>query len=340
MVYRVVYLSLLKLLHKKWSNFSGNPGFQTFQSRMLCHYTVKQLPIGLHLVITVFPVTPSSTHAAQSLAVTIQSPILIGPSCSSMTQKGVCQSAMWTSTMCVFVLRSVYVCVVMHCHLNYVIFSYFFASSRLLNLLCFSSLLFPLSVMVWCCCLPLSVPLCLCYLSRAAEHSEFPVQFFFLYFFCFCFTVTVYVFLFCFVFWTHCLLGFKIGHRLCLHIFPGRHWVSRFNLWAIHHEGQGHKSSSSTPNHTTASEMFVDTCFLLSFCSILSQSFLALNVPLLLLWPLPCYSFHSHSFYHVGSKLLFPASPLFPSAIPIHKSHPNISVLCISPMELPNPTSL
>lgn len=197
MVYRVVYLSLLKLLHKKWLNCSGNtPGFQTIQSRMLCHYTVKKLPIGLHLVISVFPVTPSSTHAAQSLAVTIQSPILIGPSCSSMTQKGVCQSAMWTSTMCVFVLRSVYVCVVMHCHLNDVIFSYFFASSGLLDLLCYSSMLFPLSVMVWCCCLPLSVPLCLCYLSRAAEHSEFPAQFFLYFLF---YSNCLRFFLFCFL---------------------------------------------------------------------------------------------------------------------------------------------
>lgn len=111
-------LFLLKLLHKKWLNCSGNtPGFQGIKGRMPCHYTVKKLPIGLHLVITVFPVTPFSTHAAQSLAFTIQSPILIGPSCSSMTQKEVCQSAMWTSIMCVFVLRSV--CVIMHCHFEW-----------------------------------------------------------------------------------------------------------------------------------------------------------------------------------------------------------------------------
>lgn len=61
---------------------------------MLCHYTVEKLVIGLHFVITVIPVTPPSTHAVQSLAFTIQSPISIGPSCSSMTQKDVCQSTM------------------------------------------------------------------------------------------------------------------------------------------------------------------------------------------------------------------------------------------------------
>ncbi|TNN46095.1 hypothetical protein EYF80_043713 [Liparis tanakae] len=42
--------------------------------------------VGL-LVISVIPVAPPSTHAVQSLAFTIQSPISIGPSCSSMTQK-------------------------------------------------------------------------------------------------------------------------------------------------------------------------------------------------------------------------------------------------------------
>lgn len=63
------------------------------KGKTLCH-TVKKLPIGLHLVITVIPVTTPSTHAVQSLAFTIQSTISIGPSCSSMTQKEVCQSTM------------------------------------------------------------------------------------------------------------------------------------------------------------------------------------------------------------------------------------------------------
>lgn len=202
-------LFLLKLLHKKWLNCSGNtPGFPGIKGRMACHYTVKKLPIGLHLVITVFPVTPFSTHAAQSLAFTIQSPILIGPSCSSMTQKEVCQSAMWTSIMCVFVLRSV--CVIMHCHFEWCHIFLFLClfSSGLLDLLCSSSLLFPHSVMVLFCFLPVSLPLCLCYLSRAAEHSEFPVKCFL---FCFlnCFTVTVYVFCLFFFFLDSLFAGFQ-----------------------------------------------------------------------------------------------------------------------------------
>lgn len=157
-----------------------------------CHSRVEKLPIVLHLVFTVLPVTPSSTHTAQSPAFAIQSPIPIGPSCSSMTQKEVCQSATWTGPMCdfFFVSSCTEEClrVLMHfCHfLNDVMFSYSFASF----LLCSSTgsaapLCFPLHQphSLLCFLSLLSLYLCLSSLVgfQAGQQSvwEFQLLFFF-----------------------------------------------------------------------------------------------------------------------------------------------------------------
>lgn len=175
--------------------------------KTLCHVAVKKLHIGLYLVITAIPVAPPSTHVVQSLALTIQSPISIGPSCSSMTQKEVCQSTMWTSTMnvSVCILKSADECVcVLSCPviLNNVMFSYFFPSFPLDSSFCsaaplcyflvFLGSLFSLCVFL----LFLSVSFSLWYLSKAAEHSGIPVKSFFWLFYSNCLCWKLFVFCF------------------------------------------------------------------------------------------------------------------------------------------------
>lgn len=237
-----------------------------------CHSGVEKLPIVLHLVFTVLPVTPSSTHTAQSPAFAIQSPIPIGPSCSSMTQKEVCQSATWTSPMCdfFFVSSCTEEClrVLMHflsffewCHVF--LFLCLF-SSVLLDRLCCSSLFSspptPLASVFFVSSFLVSVSLFSRWFpSRAAEHLGIPVIIFFLFFpsFFLCF----------WLFYSNCLcwqfvffglsvfLEFKIGRQVCWHIFPGRHWVSRFTSEPFTMKDRGIKTAASL--QTTASQMWM-----------------------------------------------------------------------------------
>lgn len=207
----------------------------------LCHYSV--LPISLQRFITVSRYSVlHSRRPIQSLAFTIPSLISVGPSCSSMTQKEVCQSAMQTSAKCVFsvcVKESGGVCVIMHCHLEWC--HVFFASFLLDSSMCSAAPLCYSSLMFWFLCV-FSSYLCLfvCgwYLNRAAELSgvKSVKALFFL------------IFLFM-------LLGFF--DSLCARFqnwtfSPVTHfsWQSlslKVYLWAIHHDGQGHKSSGCTP---------------------------------------------------------------------------------------------
>ena len=136
------------------------------------------------------PLTPP-----KPLAFTIQPPISIGPSCSSMTQKEVCQSTMWTSTICVCVSKEcrrvcacVCVCVRAACVLPCTVILNDVTFSLPLFL---SSLLFPtwihLSFLYGLClfspCASFSSVWCW---SKAAEHPGIPLKSLFD-----CFTVTV-----------------------------------------------------------------------------------------------------------------------------------------------------
>lgn len=150
----------------------------------------KKLPIVLHLVITVLPVTPSSTHTAQPLAFRHPVPhsnwsiLLKYDSERGVSVCHVNQHNVWFS-LCEAVRRSVCVlsctCHFQWCHVF--LFLCLF-SSVLLDRLCCSSLSPPLTPRLcsgFCLLSPcIRVSLLSCwYRRRAAEHSGIPVDFFF-----------------------------------------------------------------------------------------------------------------------------------------------------------------
>lgn len=145
-------------------------------------------PSVLYLVLTVFPVIPPSTHSVQLLAFTIQSPISIGPSCSSMTQKGVsvyyvnqhnvcqcgCVKECWHEWVlpCPVILNDV-----MFSYLPLLLWTFQFA----LLFLC-AALKSDANSVLRCFCLFLttvSLPVSFDVLSRTAEHSGIPLKSFF-----------------------------------------------------------------------------------------------------------------------------------------------------------------
>lgn len=184
----------------------------------------------------------SFTHSVQSLAF-IESPIPVGPSLSSMTQKEVCQSAMqFTKDFFVYVLKSVKNCVIIvifkWCHVF--LFVHIF-SPGLLNLLCSAHLSFP--PLLW---FQLFSHLYLClfvFSIQAGQQSFREIQ---LNLSRFDYYFTVYP------------VGFSL--TLCLPDIPN--WtfypVTHFSwqtsspkvyLWAICCEGQRHKSSTRFLNN-------------------------------------------------------------------------------------------
>lgn len=148
--------------------------------KALYHYVVNEafpLVCNLSSLLLHPPFTPLSRFTIQSIS--------ISPSCSSMTQKEVCQSTMWTRTACVRAcVRS---CVPMPCHFEWCHFClislplFFWTSLFALLLLCHPSptfirflfLFFPLFYFI--CSLCLSVASFLCFLTSAAEHSGLTV---------------------------------------------------------------------------------------------------------------------------------------------------------------------
>ena len=207
----------------------------------------KKLPIGLYLTITVIPVTPPSTHAVQSLAFTIQSPISIGPSCSSMTQKGVSVYHVNQHNVCVSISSVGCVCASYHAQ-SFWMMSCFLVSlsivfpSGLLKLLCCSSLLSP-SLINFFFFPPIWRPV-FRYLRKAAEHSGIPVKYFLD-----CFKVTVYV-VPCFFRLRVCWILKLDVQSLTLNVdrflLPGRHWVSRFTTEPFSMKDRGIKAAAAS----------------------------------------------------------------------------------------------
>lgn len=205
-------------------------------------------------------------------------PFQLVPSCSSMTQKEVCQSTTWTSTMCLYV--SVNVCVrvcvrerrwmrvIMPCHFEWchVFFSLSFLFFLLDSSSCSAAPLcqFP----VW----SISLFYLLCVYSFISVSCSLPLMFnqgsrafrnssgifsWLLYSICLCWQLLC-VFFFDFfldsVFarfqnWT------SPWHWTLTHFSSGRHWVSTFTTRPFTMKDKGIKAATA-PDQTAASEMW------------------------------------------------------------------------------------
>lgn len=110
--------------------------------------------------------------------------------------------------------------------------------------------------------------------------------------------------------------------------------------WAIHHEGQGHKSSSCIqPNYCLWNVKISVSCW--HFTHLYPDLFYLFKVHCCCFYgPCPALPFTAILFIMLDPNYkspLVPTSPLFPPTIPIHTSHPNIQVIRKSLMELPDP---